>query len=70
MTVERKGLWFDVVREMRWEVMVEQGRMMTTKADWGRYRPTIARRLADEAEGAQEKGRRTAKWTMVRIGSR
>ncbi len=50
--------------------MVEQGRMMTTKADWGRYRPTIARRVADEAEGAQEKGRRTAKWTIVRIGSR
>ncbi len=43
---------------------------MTTKADWGRYRPTIAHRLADVAKGAQEKGRGTAKWTIVRIGSR
>ncbi|RDX39436.1 hypothetical protein OH76DRAFT_1424330 [Lentinus brumalis] len=65
MTVERKELWFDVVREMRWEVMAEQGRMMTTKADRGRYRLTIARRLADEAEGVQEKGRRTAKWMIT-----
>lgn len=30
--------------------MVEQEQMMTTKADWGGYRPMIARRLADEAE--------------------